>query len=156
ADNREAVVVTVDAATLDRADDPDAVLQELVVELAAGGVTTSVDQIRQTVASWNGDPFRPVVVAEDVPIDLYYTLSEKASAMPGVGVEMRLERVYPYGSLAAHVLGYVGEINSDELAAHTADEVKPYQLGDTIGKAGVEKVYEPQLRGTPGSITFEI
>ena len=156
ADNRESVVVTVDAYTLERTDDADAVLDELVAELAAAGVTSSVQQIRDTVEGWNGDPFRPIVVAEDVPTDLYYTLSEKASTMPGVGVEMRLERVYPYGTLAAHVLGYVGEINAGEMAAHVDDEAKPYQLGDTIGKAGVEEQYEAQLRGTPGSITFEI
>ncbi len=156
ADNRESVVVTVDAYTLDRTDDADAVLNELVTELAAAGVESSVQQIHDTVASWNGDPFRPIVVAEDVPQHLYYTLGEKASSMPGVGVEMRLERYYPYGTLAAHVLGYTGEINAIELEAHADDEVKPYQLGDTIGKAGVELQYESQLRGSPGSITFEI
>lgn len=156
ADNRESVVVTVDAYTLDRTDDADAVLTQLVAELNAGGVATTVDDVRTAMAEWNGDPFRPIVVAEDVPQDLYYTLSEKASAMPGVGVEMRLERFYPYGTLAAHVLGYVGEINETEMAAHADDEAKPYQLGDTIGKAGVESQYESQLRGIPGSITFEI
>jgi len=156
ADNRESVVVTVDAYTLDRAEDPDVILDELVVELAAGGVATTVKDIRTAMSDWNGDPFRPIVVAEDVPRDLYYTLSEKASTMPGVGVEMGLERVYPYGTLAAHVLGYTGEINEAEMASHADDEVKPYELGDTIGKAGVELQYESQLRGTPGSITFEI
>ena len=154
--NRESVVVTVDAYTLDRTDDADAVLNELVTELAAAGVESSVQQIHDTMASWNGDPFRPIVVAEDVPQHLYYTLGEKASTMPGVGVEMRLERYYPYGMLAAHVLGYTGEINALELEAHAGDEAKPYQLGDTIGKAGVELQYESQLRGSPGSITFEI
>jgi penicillin-binding protein 2 len=156
ADNRESVVVTVDAYTLDRTDDADAVLAQLVTELNAGGVATTVDDVHTAMEEWNGDPFRPIVVAEDVPHDLYYTLSEKASTMPGVGVEMRLERMYPYGTLAAHVLGYVGEINEAEMAAHEDDESKPYQLGDTIGKAGVEAQYESQLRGTPGSVTFEI
>jgi penicillin-binding protein 2 len=105
ADNRESVVVTVDAAALDRAEDPDAVIEALVGELTSAGVASSVADINSTVEEWNGDPFRPIVVAEDVPRDLYYTLSEKVSTMPGVGVELTLERMYPYGTLAAHVLG---------------------------------------------------
>ena len=59
-------------------------------------------------------------------------------------------RVYPLRPLAAHVLGYVGAINDDELRRTSKSE--DYSLGDEIGKAGVEQIYEDDLRGTPGSI----
>lgn len=156
ADNREAVSVTVDPNGLEQADDPDAVLAELARELRAAGeegVTAAV--LRERIARWNGDPFRPAVVADDVNPDLWVTLSERTATMPGVGVELTLERVYPYGTLAAHVLGYVGEINDRELS-QAVDKPKPYQPGDAIGKSGVERIYEDLLRGTPGSVTLEI
>ena len=155
ADNRESVVVTVDKSTLDATDDPDAVLTDLVAELNTAGVVITIDEVRAAIEGWNGDPYRPIVVAEDVGDDLYITLSERSASLPGVGVEKQLVRQYPNGSLAAHVLGYVGEINAGELEAREGAE-KAYQLGDTIGKAGVEQQYEAQLRGTPGSITFEV
>ncbi|MBK5224321.1 MAG: penicillin-binding protein 2 [Acidimicrobiia bacterium] len=155
AHNRESVVVTVDRATLDAADDRDEVLARLVDELTAAEVDTSVDAIEEAIKNWNGDPFRPIVVADDVNPELYFTLSERASILPGVGVEKTLVRHYPNADLAAHVLGYVGEINDRELAAE-ADAEKAYQLGDRIGKMGVEQQYEHHLRGTPGQITFEV
>jgi penicillin-binding protein 2 len=61
-------------------------------------------------------------------------------------------RTYPNGNLAAHVLGYVGEINREELDANPGE----YELGDMIGKAGVEKVYEDELRGTDGEQRIEV
>ncbi|QGG95706.1 penicillin-binding protein 2 [Actinomarinicola tropica] len=155
ADNREAVVVTVDRSTLEAADDPQVVLTDLVAELNRAGVPTTIDEVEAAIDGWTGDPYRPIVVANDVGDDLYITLSERATSLPGVGVEKRLVRQYPNGSLAAHVLGYTGEINADELAARV-DAEKAYQLGDRIGKMGIEQQYEGRLRGVPGSITFEV
>ena len=58
----------------------------------------------------------------------------------------------PQGQLAAHLLGYVGEINDEEMDANPGE----YELGDTIGKAGVEKVYEDDLRGVDGQQRIEV
>jgi penicillin-binding protein 2 len=66
---------------------------------------------------------------------------------PGVDVYARLERYYPYGELAAHVVGYVGRINEQELKTLPAAE---YRGTDYIGKIGIEKTYESQLHGTAG------
>ena len=55
--------------------------------------------------------------------------------------------------LAAHVLGYVGEINDTELKGL---KDKGYQPGDEIGKSGVEQAYEQNLRGTPGRTVYEV
>lgn len=155
AQNREAVVVTVDRAPLEAAEDPDAVLTALVGELTRSGVEITLEQVQAAIDGWTGDPYRPIVVAEDVGEDLFITLSERASSLPGVGVEKRLVREYPNGQLAAHVLGYVGEINADEMNARQG-ATKQYQLGDSIGKMGVEQQFEDQLRGTPGSVTFQV
>lgn len=66
---------------------------------------------------------------------------------PGVDVYVRLVRQYPYADLSAHVVGYVGRINEQELKTLPSAE---YRGTDFIGKIGIEKTYENQLHGTAG------
>jgi len=98
-------------------------------------------------------PYKPVPVAEDVPEDVVVYLAEHRDEFPGVAAEQLTERAYPNGNLAAHVLGYVGEINDKELKDHKG---QGYRLGDDIGKSGVERSYEEFLRGTPGLTKLEV
>lgn len=90
--------------------------------------------------------YKPVPVADDVPIDQVVYLREHQNDFPGIDVEQLTERTYPYKSLGAHILGYVGEINDTELTSHKS---QGYRAGDTIGKSGIELTYEKELRGTP-------
>lgn len=86
---------------------------------------------------------------------LPYSISEEQAArfsvinykFPGVTLDARLKRVYPYKSTAVHALGYVGRINVKELK--TLDE-KEYRGTQIIGKSGIERFYESQLHGSPG------
>lgn len=86
---------------------------------------------------------------------LPYSISEEQAArfsvinykFPGVTLDARLKRVYPYKSTAVHALGYVGRINIKELK--TLDE-KEYRGTQIIGKSGIERFYESQLHGSPG------
>lgn len=71
-------------------------------------------------------------------------LQEKLFQFPGFYVQARTLRKYPYSN-AAHLLGYVGEVNRDELENDTF-----YTSGDYIGKSGIEKSYEKYLRGVNG------
>ena len=80
-------------------------------------------------------------------------IAERESDFPGVQAKEVALRVYPYGSRAAHVLGYVGAINDTEYKTLKNDG---YSLEDQVGKDGVEKIFEKDLRGTPGSITLEV
>jgi penicillin-binding protein 2 len=97
----------------------------------------------------------PVPVADNVPEDLKIWIDEHSADLPGVAAERVAVRNYPYGQLAAHVLGYTGQIIDDEFEEKTGS-AKPYTLNDEIGKYGVEKVYEDDLRGTPGSRSIEV
>ncbi|MBS4751530.1 penicillin-binding protein 2 [Nocardioides sp. zg-ZUI104] len=101
---------------------------------------------------WNGSPFQPVPVASGVEEAAALRILEQPEDFPGVVVEQQSVRAYPapYGVNAAHVLGYVSPITSDEL-----DEAK--EAGDSsvngasvVGRAGVEKGYDEWLRGQPG------
>lgn len=71
---------------------------------------------------------------------------------PGVDIHARLIRHYPYAELTAHVVGYVGRINEQELKTLPAAE---YRSIHTIGKIGVERAYEDILRGHAGYSEIE-
>ncbi len=71
---------------------------------------------------------------------------------PGVEIEARLVRDYPYGHLTAHVIGYVGRININELKRI---DTSNYSATHHIGKLGVEKFYEDSLHGTVGFKSIE-
>ena len=92
-------------------------------------------------------------IADDVPRDTVLYLREHGEDFPGVTAGPVTERAYPEGSTAAHLIGYVGAINDTELKVR---KDKGYQLGDEIGKTGVESIYEDVLRGQPGVTQLEV
>ena len=76
---------------------------------------------------------------------------------PGVDIQARLFRQYPFGKTAAHVIGYIGRISqrdADKIA--DTEDAANYSGTDYIGKAGLEKSYENQLHGTTGYEEVEI
>ncbi|NJR64971.1 MAG: penicillin-binding protein 2 [Leptolyngbyaceae cyanobacterium CRU_2_3] len=80
-------------------------------------------------------------------------LAEFSQELEGVQVEAEAVRNYPYGDLAAHVLGYTGEMNDEELKVR---QKAGYRLGDVIGQMGVESAFESQLRGEWGGQQVEV
>jgi penicillin-binding protein 2 len=92
------------------------------------------------------------VVASDASLRNIAFISEHADAFPGVTCENRTMRQYPYGALAAHVLGYTGTVSTDELS--NAGEGRTVQSGDIVGKSGVEATYEDVLAGDHGTRTL--
>jgi penicillin-binding protein 2 len=112
-----------------------------------------VAKLRQRMRDWNGSPLAGTPVAEDVPTDKLFYVTEHADQFPGVTPEVLALRDYPYGKLAAHVLGYVGEVSADELKTPRFHDLKP---GDIVGKAGVELTYDRFLRGTDGVEDLEV
>ncbi|MGV7331490.1 hypothetical protein PJK51_29115, partial [Mycobacterium kansasii] len=72
---------------------------------------------------------------------------DKVFALKGVLKQDVKGRIYPFGEAAAHLIGYVGPINADELKKQ---EGKGYSSTDLIGKRGLEQVLEERLKGTNG------
>jgi penicillin-binding protein 2 len=97
--------------------------------------------------------FKPVPVAEDVNKEKLVYIREHQAEFPGVDGVQLTRRDYPQGTLASHLLGYVGQINDKELAPRKA---AGYKSGDTIGKSGVEATYEADLRGQPQIEKLEV
>jgi penicillin-binding protein 2 len=96
----------------------------------------------------NWSPFVPVKVKENLSWEELSRLEEHIRELPGVDIEYQPIRFYPTGENACHILGYIGEISPLELQQ---SEYAGYQMGDYIGKAGVEKLYEKWLRGRDGT-----
>jgi penicillin-binding protein 2 len=92
-------------------------------------------------------PAAPVTLRRDVGNYLVYYLQENQDRFPGVEVQRVFVRAYPHGTLAAHILGNVGEISEDELKEKRYRGLQP---GDEIGQDGVEDTYDRYLRGVPG------
>jgi penicillin-binding protein 2 len=93
------------------------------------------------------DPLTPVTVRADANEHLVAYLAEHATEFPGVTTGRTYVRKYPYQSLAAQLLGYVGAITSPQLKALG----RGYALTDQIGQAGVEGAYDSYLRGVDGA-----
>jgi penicillin-binding protein 2 len=148
-DNRASNVVTVNRAELNRHDE--AARNDLVTRLAAV-VGRPPEALLDRLDDQRFGPFTPVPVAEDVPEDALIALRERRHQFPGVAADQVAVRAYPHGTLAAHLLGYVGPINAEELEA--AGDV--YRRDSRVGKDGVERAYEADLRGVDGEVVLEV
>lgn len=95
----------------------------------------------------------PIIAKDNIPLEVAVRVEERKNDLEGVVVTSRPVRLYKYDNLAAHVLGHVGEIEADELKRLRG---QGYRLGDIVGKDGVEKTYDPQIRGRDGGKKIEV
>jgi penicillin-binding protein 2 len=95
----------------------------------------------------------PVTLKQDVGFELVAYLEENQDEFPGVAVEPVFVRRYPDETLAAHLLGSVGEIDEEELKDPDYKNLEP---GDEIGRGGVEYSYDSFLRGEPGLTKIQV
>jgi penicillin-binding protein 2 len=98
-------------------------------------------------------PSAPVTLRRDVGYDLIYYLQENQARFPGVETQQVFVRKYPKGTLAAHIFGNVGEIDSKELKEPRYRSLQP---GDEIGQDGVESEYDRYLRGRAGATRIQV
>ena len=95
----------------------------------------------------------PVRLLDDVDWETLAYVESHKQEFPGIRVEIIPTRVYHYENLAAHAIGYLGEISKKELAAR---DLEIYTGGDLIGKMGLERLREADLRGEKGSSSSEV
>lgn len=91
--------------------------------------------------------------AEDIPMDTVVRLKEASYTLDGMDIIEEAIRIYVAGDVAPHLIGTVGAIDADEYAEN---KEKGYALNDVIGKAGIEKAMEAELRGDKGTRTLEL
>jgi penicillin-binding protein 2 len=112
-----------------------------------------VQRIHDDLAQASG--YQPVAVAEHVPPDKYFAVSVRQPELPGVAPLRAFTRYYPEGPAVGHLVGYVGVPNRAE---YDAEDHNPLLItpGFKVGKEGLEKVLERQLRGVPGAARIEV
>ncbi len=105
----------------------------------------------------NSARFVPVSVADDLTWEEFSRVNVRAPELPGVTADMGEARVYPFGGAFAHVIGYVSRVSEDDLKREGPDP-DPVLLhpGFRIGKQGVEKALDAQLRGKAGAQKVEV
>jgi penicillin-binding protein 2 len=97
-------------------------------------------------------PYHPAVVLTDAPFDVVSALEERRLQIPGLVIQTEPKRFYPDSGLAAHLVGYVGEITEVELTRRHGG-VRP---GSLVGKDGLERMYDDSLRGSDGVRFVEV
>ncbi len=98
-------------------------------------------------------PFRPVKIKSDIEWDELALLETNRVHLPGLLVDVRPRRAYHFGQLASHLIGYLGEVDENELKQSKGT---PYRMGAMIGKYGVEYRWESDLRGVDGGRQIEV
>ena len=116
-------------------------------------VPLSTVEIAQLEQSYSRVPHQPVVIRRDASLELVSALEERRVVMPGLVVQAEPKRRYPFGSTAAHAVGYVAEITEEELAADTIRGSRP---GALVGRDGLERTYDRRLRGRDGIRYVEV
>ena len=158
--NRPTLAVLVDPGVVD-ADEPETrrMIDRLAGLLAASrdsGAKSKKEMVRhinERLASVKEEALAPRLIDIDVPMETVAYLAEHSDEFPGVQVQSRSVRVYEQGRLAAHVLGYTGEISQEMLANKPQ---RGYELTDIVGKSGVELQYEEALQGVRGKKRLEV
>ena len=132
---------------------PDVAKDPVVLARLSALMHVTPDEIKQTILDAQQNPYDPLRIALDVPMATVTQIEENKPFLPGVSTQPEPVRWYPKGSLAAHLLGTMGRINTDEWRAHAG---QGYFTDDFLGKSGVEAAYEPSLRGVAGGTDVQI
>ncbi len=111
------------------------------------------DNLREKINKKNYLPYEPLLLKSNLDIRAISYLEELGKNLPGVVLSSRIVRNYPNRRIAAHLLGYVGEISKKELSYL---KKYGYKLGDIVGMAGVEKYYDHYLKGINGGQPLEV
>ncbi|MFF0345986.1 penicillin-binding protein 2 [Kribbella sp. NPDC004875] len=160
--NRVSLMITVDRSVLAKLPDSQQnvvlgrlakVLKQKPADLKARTMLCGEPGASKPPACWNGTPYQPIPVAKDVSEQVAIEVMERREDFPGVTADSQTLRAYPapYKVNAAHILGYLSPITTEELEdMDKAGQDSVPHRSDLVGRAGVERSYDKLLRGTPG------
>lgn len=127
----------------------------LAREISSAGRLIKAADINAALNDTKFGRFDKIPIATDVSERFSILLGEREDEFPGVELQKTTVRFYPYGGLAAHLLGFVGPVFAEDLALLEGSP-KLYQPNDEIGRSGIEASLEDVLRGTPGVEVIEV
>ena len=151
ADNQPAYALTIDRVTLKPLIKSDPAHRTKLVNFLANILNVPGQEIENRFEKGKGIPAtQPMPVAEDLSMVQVAAIQAQTIVFPELNVNPVQRRNYPYGTMAGHVMGFIGEATEKDLAQH-----KDLRLGDLIGKRGVELMYDNYLRGHDGAQYWE-
>ena len=122
-----------------------------VVERVSKLLNVPLEEIQQKISVHSG--FDPIRIRPDVTQDIVTIIEEQKDLYPGVVIEVQPIRNYYLKQEGAHTFGYVSEISDAELEAKKDEG---YKSGDIVGKFGLERVYDKEIRGENGGEQVEV
>ncbi len=145
------------AYTLELVPEKMADVQATIDALATIIPISDVDRRRFNRLRQDSKDYEPIALRHRLSDEEIARLATRLHEFPGVEINARLYRRYPYGDLSSHVIGYIGRINQEEKRAlEESDDALNYRGTTHIGKLGVEQSYEAQLHGISGSEQLEV
>ncbi len=124
-----------------------------LLEHLAPILKTSPSELRKRIKENQTLPYDPVILEEDISPSLLAQIEEQKVYLGGTVLIPSHIRYYPDGKVAAHLLGYVGQIDAEELKQLRK---LGYRMGDLVGKTGIEKEYNHLLKGRDGGQQVEV
>ncbi|MBE7383062.1 MAG: penicillin-binding protein 2 [Leptolyngbya sp. SIO1E4] len=124
-----------------------------VIDRLAQILEVPPENIRQRLEQAGYESIESITITRGISPAQATAIAEFGSELPGVRLEAEAVRNYPNGDLAAHALGYTGEITEEEL---DSSAYEGYRLGDVIGQMGAEAAFESLLRGQWGGQQVEV
>ena len=111
------------------------------------------EQLMSRIERKSGQIYYPILLKRNIGRDAVGAIEAHKFDLPGVVIEIRPRRHYIHEQSASHLLGYLSEINTSELKK---PDFARYRVGDFVGKFGVEKAFENNLRGSGGGRQVEV
>ncbi len=118
-----------------------------------GTINLTTKQFQDAINRYRRDRTRPTVIVQDASFDVISVLEEHRVDFPALIIQTAPKRIYPDGEAVGAFVGYIAEINETELASMASAGYKPGQL---VGRQGLEKQYEKELRGREGIQFVEV
>jgi len=151
ADNQPAYSLTLDRVVMKPILKSDPDHKPKLVNFLAAVLAVPPAEVEARLEKGKGIPFaRPFPLAEDLSMTQVAGIQAQAISFPELNVEPVQRRNYAYGTMAAHVMGYIGEASEKDLTQR-----KDIHSGDILGKKGVELIYDSYLRGKDGAQYWE-
>ncbi|MFD3495959.1 penicillin-binding protein 2 [Streptomyces sp. NPDC058690] len=162
ADNETRLVVSANRTDLMKMDDDGKGVLTRLADVLGMKPKDVFDKIRLCDAKtpqpcWNGSPYQPIPVTDEATTQQALQIRERAEDFPGITAEPTAVRRYaaPGKANTAQVLGYLSPVTDEEITK-AKDTESPYLRSDQVGRSGLERTYDKELRGKAGVTRYEV
>ena len=148
ADNKRVLIAAIDRRIIS---DPQDRLE--MFKRLSGPLNTPIERLYTRAEDKRFNELSEMPLAFDISEEQAAFLMERIEDYPGVVIKEEWRRIYPYGAVGSHVLGFLGAIQKDSAAYYKS---LGYDPNERVGLYGVELTYEVDLRGVPGFVRYEV